>query len=171
MRRAGCGEQLHARVGDGAAPTATGMGMGMGADLAGVAAMPMRSFGFGPEAITEMTAALDAAFEEPQDTGEPDVVRKRIATRIIAAARLGRARPRSLRGSRAPQSGLAAPNRSLPSIRPQNKSSGAAAASGRLTVPTLGLVLRWGDRELGPTHGCEHEGMQRNRAQPNVNTN
>jgi hypothetical protein len=34
--------------------------------------MPMLSFGvFGPEAIAGMTAPLDAAFEELQDTGEP----------------------------------------------------------------------------------------------------
>jgi hypothetical protein len=30
--------------------------------------------------------------------------------------------------------------------------------------------LRLGDRELGPAHGYKDEGMQRNRAQPNVNT-
>ena len=59
--------------------------------------MPLRSRGaFGPEAIAEMTAVLDAAFEEQQDTGEPDVVRERIATRIIAAARLGERDPARL---------------------------------------------------------------------------
>jgi hypothetical protein len=31
---------------------------------------------FGPEAIAEMSEALDAAFEELQDTGEPDVCAK-----------------------------------------------------------------------------------------------
>jgi hypothetical protein len=36
-----------------------------------------------------MTAILDAAFEELQNIGEPDVVRERIAGRIIAAAKLG----------------------------------------------------------------------------------
>jgi hypothetical protein len=36
-----------------------------------------------------MGEILDAAFEKLQDTGEPDVVRERIATRIISAARLG----------------------------------------------------------------------------------
>ena len=37
-----------------------------------VETMPVLSFGvFGPEAIAGMTAALDAAFEELQDTGEP----------------------------------------------------------------------------------------------------
>ncbi len=52
--------------------------------------MPMRSFGvFGPNAIAEMVEAMHAADERLQDTGEPDVVRERIATRIIAAARLG----------------------------------------------------------------------------------
>jgi hypothetical protein len=59
--------------------------------------MPMRSFGgFDPEAIAEMTEALDAAFEELQDTGEPDVVRERIANRIIAAAKLGERDPARL---------------------------------------------------------------------------
>jgi hypothetical protein len=54
------------------------------------ATMPMRSFGvFGPEALAEMTQTLDAAYEQLQGTGDPDVVRERIATRIIAAARLG----------------------------------------------------------------------------------
>jgi hypothetical protein len=59
--------------------------------------MVMRSFGgFGPEGIAEMTAALDAAFEELQDTGEPEVVREIIATRIIAAARFGERDPARL---------------------------------------------------------------------------
>jgi hypothetical protein len=52
--------------------------------------------GFGPEAIAEMGEILDAAFEKLQDTGEPDVVRERIATRIIAAARLGERDPARL---------------------------------------------------------------------------
>lgn len=52
--------------------------------------MPSRSFGgFDPTAIAEMTEALDAAYEQLQDTGEPEVVREIIATRIIAAARRG----------------------------------------------------------------------------------
>jgi hypothetical protein len=43
----------------------------------GTAAMPMRSRGaFGPETITEMSEVLDAAFEELQETGEPDVVHR-----------------------------------------------------------------------------------------------
>jgi hypothetical protein len=45
--------------------------------------------GFGPEAIAEMSEILDAAFEKLQDTGQPDVVRERIATPIMTAARLG----------------------------------------------------------------------------------
>jgi hypothetical protein len=56
--------------------------------------MRMCSFGvFEPEAIAEMAAVLDAAFGELQDTGEPDVVRERIATRIIAAAKAGERDP------------------------------------------------------------------------------
>jgi hypothetical protein len=52
--------------------------------------MPMRLFGvFGPEALAEMAQTLDAAYKQLQGTGEPDVVREGIATRIIAAARLG----------------------------------------------------------------------------------
>jgi hypothetical protein len=59
--------------------------------------MPMRSCGaFGPEAIADMDEILDAAFEKLQDTGEPDVVRERIATRIMAAARLGKRDPAHL---------------------------------------------------------------------------
>jgi hypothetical protein len=52
--------------------------------------------GFGPEAIAEMGEILDAAFDKLQDTGEPEVVRERIATRIIAAARLGERDPARL---------------------------------------------------------------------------
>jgi hypothetical protein len=63
----------------------------------GLAAMPIRSFiepgGFEPETIAAMSEALEAAFKELQDTGEPDVVRERIATRIIAAAKLGERDP------------------------------------------------------------------------------
>jgi hypothetical protein len=59
--------------------------------------MAMRFFGaFGPDAIAEMTAALDAAFEKLENTGEPDVVRERIANRIIAAAKLGERDPARL---------------------------------------------------------------------------
>jgi hypothetical protein len=50
----------------------------------------MRSFaGFGPEALKQMGEVMDTAFEKLQGTGEPDVVRERVATRIIAVARLG----------------------------------------------------------------------------------
>ena len=57
----------------------------------------MRSRGaFGPEAITEMSEVLDAAFQEFQDTGEPHIVRELIATRIIAAAKLGERDPARL---------------------------------------------------------------------------
>jgi hypothetical protein len=47
------------------------------------------TWAFGPKAIAEMGKILDAAFEKLQHTGEPDVVWERIATRIMAAARLG----------------------------------------------------------------------------------
>jgi hypothetical protein len=64
------------------------------------AAMPIRSFielgAFDPEVIAEMTAALDVAFEELQDTGEREVVRERIAARIIAAAKFGERDPARL---------------------------------------------------------------------------
>ena len=51
---------------------------------------------FGPEAIAEVTASFDAAFEELQDTGEPEVVREIIAARIVAAARFGERDPARL---------------------------------------------------------------------------
>ena len=59
--------------------------------------MPMRSHGgFGPEALSEMSEVMDAAFAKLQDTGEPDVVRERIAMRIMAAAKLGERDPARL---------------------------------------------------------------------------
>jgi hypothetical protein len=59
--------------------------------------MPMRSRGaFGPQSIAEMDEILDAAFEKLQDTGEPEVVRERIAVRIMAAAKLGERDPARL---------------------------------------------------------------------------
>jgi hypothetical protein len=62
-----------------------------------MANMPMRSFGvFGPEIIAKMAAALDAAYKELQGTGEPEVVRERIASRIIAAAKFGERDPARL---------------------------------------------------------------------------
>jgi hypothetical protein len=52
--------------------------------------MPTRLFeAFGPEALSEMSEVMDAAFEKLQDTGEADVVRERIAMRIMLAARFG----------------------------------------------------------------------------------
>jgi hypothetical protein len=59
--------------------------------------MPMRLFGaFGPEAVAVMTEVLDAAYKELQDTGERDIVRERIAMRIMAAAKLGERDPARL---------------------------------------------------------------------------
>jgi hypothetical protein len=43
-----------------------------------------------------MGEILDAAFEELQDTGEPEVVREGIAMRIIAAAKFGELDPARL---------------------------------------------------------------------------
>jgi hypothetical protein len=43
-----------------------------------------------------MSEALEAAFKELQDTGESDVVRERIAMRIMAAAKLGERDPARL---------------------------------------------------------------------------
>jgi len=56
----------------------------------------MRIFGFEPEALAEMSETLDAAYKELQGTGEPHVVRERIATRIIAAAKFGERDPARL---------------------------------------------------------------------------
>jgi hypothetical protein len=57
--------------------------------------MPTRSFRmFGPEAIAEMTEALNAACDELRATGYPDeVAREIIATRILASVRLGERDP------------------------------------------------------------------------------
>ena len=55
--------------------------------------MPMRALGaYGPEAIAEMTEALDAACEE-MGAGARNIA----ALRIIAAARLGERDPARLR--------------------------------------------------------------------------
>jgi hypothetical protein len=43
-----------------------------------------------------MSEVMNAAFEKLQDTGEPDVVRERIATRIMTAASLGERDPARL---------------------------------------------------------------------------
>ena len=59
--------------------------------------MPMRSFGvFGPEAIAEMSQALESACQELGGTGRPEV-REIAALRIITAARLGERDPARLR--------------------------------------------------------------------------
>jgi hypothetical protein len=57
--------------------------------------MPMRLRGaFGPETIAEMTEILEAACNELRATGSPDeVAREIIATRILAAIRLGERDP------------------------------------------------------------------------------
>jgi hypothetical protein len=64
------------------------------------AAMPIRSFvepgAFDPEGIAAMSEALEAALKKLPDTGAPEVVRERIATRIIAAAKLGERDPARL---------------------------------------------------------------------------
>ena len=62
--------------------------------------MVIRSFaelgGFDPEAIAVMSEALDAALKKLQGTSELEVLRERIATRIIAAAKLGERNPARL---------------------------------------------------------------------------
>jgi hypothetical protein len=60
--------------------------------------MPLRSFGaFRPEAIVEMTEALDAACHELRATGHSDeAAREIIATRILAAVKLGERDPARL---------------------------------------------------------------------------
>ena len=62
--------------------------------------MPIRDFtqrgAFDPEAIEAMSEALEAALKALQGTGEPEVVRERVATRIIAAAKLGERDPARL---------------------------------------------------------------------------
>jgi hypothetical protein len=64
------------------------------------AAMPSRSCvepgAFDPEAIAAMSEALEAALKQLQGAGKPEVVRERIATRIIAAAKLGQRDPARL---------------------------------------------------------------------------
>jgi hypothetical protein len=63
----------------------------------------MQPGAFGPEAITAMGDALDAALKELQDIGQSgvqsDVVREAIAIRIIGAARLGERDPARLRAA------------------------------------------------------------------------
>jgi hypothetical protein len=52
---------------------------------------------FGPEALVAMGEALDAACNELPSTGQLDVVREKIAWRVIAAARFGELDPVRLR--------------------------------------------------------------------------
>jgi hypothetical protein len=63
----------------------------------------MQPGAFGPEAITAMGEALDAALKEIHDAGQSDVqsdvVREIIAGRIIGAARLGERDPARLRAA------------------------------------------------------------------------
>jgi hypothetical protein len=60
--------------------------------------MPLRSFGaFGPEAIEQMTEALNAACNKLRAIGQSDeVAREIIATRILAAVKLGERDPARL---------------------------------------------------------------------------
>jgi hypothetical protein len=63
--------------------------------------MPIISFpkqgAFAPEATAAMGAAFDAACEELHCTTQPEVIRERIATLIIAAASRGELDPVRLR--------------------------------------------------------------------------
>jgi hypothetical protein len=63
--------------------------------------MLFRSFiqpgAFGPEDLAAMSKAFDAACNELRATGHLEVVREKIAIRIIAAARLGERDPVCLR--------------------------------------------------------------------------
>jgi hypothetical protein len=52
---------------------------------------------FGPEAIAQMSEALEAACEELGDNFQPETLREIVALRIIAAARLGERNPARLR--------------------------------------------------------------------------
>jgi hypothetical protein len=78
-----------------------------GMPCGGLGAMQIHSLmqpgSFGPEAITVMGDALDAALKELQDAGQSDVqsdvVREIIAGRIIGAARLGERDPARLRAA------------------------------------------------------------------------
>jgi hypothetical protein len=52
---------------------------------------------FGPEEIAAMSEALEAALNEIGDTEKREVMRERIAQRILAAAKLGERDPARLR--------------------------------------------------------------------------
>jgi hypothetical protein len=65
--------------------------------------MPVRPFiqsgVFEPEAVAAISEAFEAACKELEDTGQPQIARDVIASRIIAAARLGERDPVRLRES------------------------------------------------------------------------
>ncbi len=65
--------------------------------------MPIRPFiqsgVFEPEAVAAISEAFEAACKELEDTGQPQIARDVIASRIIAAARLGERDPVRLRES------------------------------------------------------------------------
>jgi hypothetical protein len=52
---------------------------------------------FGPEEIAPMSEALEATLNEIGDAEQPEVMRERIAQRIMAAAKLGERDPVRLR--------------------------------------------------------------------------
>jgi hypothetical protein len=54
---------------------------------------------FEPEAVAAISEAFEAACKELEDTGQPQIARDVIASRIIAAARLGERDPVRLRES------------------------------------------------------------------------
>jgi hypothetical protein len=54
---------------------------------------------FEPEAVAAMSEAFEAACKELEDTSQPQIARDVIASRIIAAARLGERDPVRLRES------------------------------------------------------------------------
>lgn len=55
-----------------------------------------------PEAISAMNAGFEAALKALHDTGQPQIVLKVIASRVIAAARLGERNPDRLRKAALP---------------------------------------------------------------------
>ncbi len=65
--------------------------------------MPIRPFiqsgVFEPETVAAMSEAFEAACKELEDTSQPQIARDVIASRIIAAARLGERDPVRLRES------------------------------------------------------------------------
>jgi hypothetical protein len=71
--------------------------------LAGWRPMPTHSLlqpgAFEPEVIAVMTEAFEAACQTLDDSGQSEVVRERIAQRIITAAKLGERDPARLRAA------------------------------------------------------------------------